>query len=359
MFLAAKNKTIQRLPEQFDIAHKLCFTIHDILLQALESGDKAEIFKHTIAFDSEIGKRELDNSEDIFTWLENENRLEDRAKILKTTVLPAVLSDMLHCIYEALKTSEKAKLSVSYMLIRKPIQESLYLLESLVLDELNFAELMANDPLKLRPKNAGSVIAHQNRIEKVLKIINSSPCLNASYIAQLRYDKSSDDSFDGICNLAMHLFTENRYIKTEQLNINFIFSGWNQKLSQWSYLYSRLPYLLLYIHKVVEYLIQSIVPTSQMYLDEMHRRISALIILWGCTIKKSYKEAAALETLFLDTETWINKHCQKSGYRVPNHKDLQRMAETGEYPNESLLSRGKRKIAYKIQVKFNNTTAKY
>jgi hypothetical protein len=64
--------------------------------------------------------------------------LAERANILKAVVLPAVLSDLLHFIYEALQCSRKGKLNVTYALIRRPIQESLYLLESIVLDAAGF-----------------------------------------------------------------------------------------------------------------------------------------------------------------------------------------------------------------------------
>ena len=37
------------------------------------------------------------------------------------------------------------------MLIRKPIQESLYLLESMIIDETAFGKSMAENPLELRP----------------------------------------------------------------------------------------------------------------------------------------------------------------------------------------------------------------
>ena len=45
------------------------------------------------------------------------------------------------------------------------------------------------------------------RIEKIFEIMSSNFGLSPEYIAQLRYDKSSEEQFDIICNKAMHLFT--------------------------------------------------------------------------------------------------------------------------------------------------------
>ena len=91
--------------------------------------------------------------------------------------------------------------------------------------------------------------AHANRIRKVLATLRDHRGYDAEYLAQLRYDKNAQDGFDGVCNKALHLFTGHDAIRTEPLNINFIFSDLDSMVTQWSYLYSRLPYLLSYIHK--------------------------------------------------------------------------------------------------------------
>lgn len=357
MLSSLKNKKNSFLPEEFAIAHELSFIIHDVMAQIIKSGEEGNFFTTTIDFENDDESESLEKSDDIFAWLEAENRFNDRAKVLKTTVLPAVLSDMLHCIYEALETSRKGKLSISYMLIRKPFQESLYLLESIVLDELDFSQKLAEEPLQLRSKNAGGVDAHAKRIQKILNILNESSRFDATYIAQLRYDKTNEDSFDGICNLAMHLFTEHKAIRTEQLNINFIFSGWDQKMSQWSYLYSRIPYLLFYILQIVEYIVKSIASTTQEYLDDMQRRISASIILWWKNFDENYK-CQQIERFVQTTETWLHEHCQLSGYSLPTEKDLLHMSETGAYPKEKALSVKKRNLKYKIHAAMNKMTAK-
>jgi hypothetical protein len=358
MAAALKNKKGRSLPDIFDIAHDLCFVIHDVMVQILKSGEEGGFFKTTIDLNNDDEKTALENTDDIFLWLENNHRFDDRAKILITTIFPAVLSDMMHCTYESLETSRKGKLGISYMLIRKPLQESLYLLEAIVLNELDFAEMMSSDPLKLRQRNAGGVEGHCKRIEQVITLIGEDLRLNALYIAQLRYDKSKEDSFDGICNKAMHLFTEHIAIRTEPLNINFIFSGWDQKLTQWAYLYSRLPYLLFYTYQIVEYVVAKIIaPTSQEYLDDMQRRISALIILWSDGLNENYV-SHPLEVFVQETQKWLNEHCKNSGFQTPTKKDLLRMSKTGAYPRESAWVVKKRDMKYRIHATLNNVANK-
>lgn len=184
MTSTSKNKKGRFLPNEFNVAHDLCFVIHDVMLQIIKSGEEGNFFITKIdLLDGEA--EEINDTDDIFSWLEKKNRVKDRARILVSTILPAVLSDSLHCIYEALESSRKAKLGVTYILIRKTLQESMYVLESIILNKLHFAETVANDPLRLRPKNAGGVEGHEKRINEVLEVIGEGKRLDSSYIAGL------------------------------------------------------------------------------------------------------------------------------------------------------------------------------
>ena len=274
-----------------------------------------------------------------------------------STILPAVLSDSLHCIYEALENSRKAKLCVTYILLRKTLQESMYVLESIVLNALHFADTVANDPLRLRPKNAGGIEGHEERIREVLELIGESERLDAAYIAGLRYNKKIEDSFDGICNHAMHLFTEHPSIRTDNLNINFIFSGWDQKYTQWEYLYSRLPYLLFYLHRLIEYIIADIAPTSQEYLDDINRRVASLIILWWEDIEDHYR-TPQLKIFYQQTEEWLSSHCIEKGHSQPSEKEIVRMSENGALPGESVLSVTKRGMKFRLHAAYNKAKAR-
>jgi hypothetical protein len=170
----------------------------------------------------------------------------------------------------------------------------------------------------------------------VLEVIGDG-CFSADYLAQLRYDKSAEDGFDGICNKAMHLFTSSKAIQTEPMNINFIFSDWESKESQWSFLYTRLPYVLTYAYSIVETVCAGISPTSPAYLEEMKRRLAAHVLLWSATLDKTYASGPLLIFAFKHRE-WLFEHCRASGYRVPEFKDLVRMRETGAFPGESRRS---------------------
>lgn len=117
------------LPALHKMAHQLCFEVHDVMTQLLVSGMKASAFKRIFEFRDDADKLALEEAGDVFAWLEQTRRVDERAALLVSTIFPAVLSDALHCFYEALELSRKAKLSITFILIRKPLQESLFLLE--------------------------------------------------------------------------------------------------------------------------------------------------------------------------------------------------------------------------------------
>jgi hypothetical protein len=317
------------------------------MTQLLASGENASAFNMTFEFRDEADRSAFEKANDAFEWLEQSRRVDEREALLVTTVFPAVLSDMLHCFYEALEVSRKGKLAIAFMLVRKPLQESLFLLESVIADRSDFAKKLSTDPVKLWSQTAGGVEVHAKRIQKVLDVLKEGHRFDAEYLAQLRYDKKAQDGFDGVCNKAMHLFTSHEAIRTEPLNINFIFSGMDSKLTQWSYFYSRLPYLLVYMHRIVEHVCATILPTDPVYLQDMDRRISALVLLWWDTVGSPYDEPH-LENFVLKTRDWLFEHCREAGYRPPSRPDLVKMADTGAYPGESQAKLAKRNMHFTL-----------
>lgn len=263
----------------------------------------------------------------------------------------------MHFVYEALNTSKKAKLGISYSLLRKPLQEILAIFELMLIDMDYFTDKLSKEPEKLYSQSFGGIEPHRKRIEKVISVLKYKDWFDTGYITQLRYDKSAEDGFDGICNKAVHLFTSSAAIKTKPMNINFIFSNWESKETQWSFLYSRLPYLLIYSQQVVEKLCATICLTTQDYLDDIDRRNEAAIILWSKTIKSRYMNEPIEKLIKLAREN-LEKDCLTSGFRIPKEKDLYKMMATGSYPGENSISVIRRNRNYsnieKLNIKKNS-----
>ena len=315
-------------PSCLEQAHNLCFLNHDILVELLRSGEENKLFHQTIAFSSEEDKIKLEESSDVFEWFELTGRKLEHIETLRRSVFQALLSDYLHFIYEALACSRKEKLTVAYAILRKPIQENLLVLEIMASDIEEFSNKITENPLALRAKNYGGIDGHTKRIQKVLKILGEEDRFDAAYLAQLRYQKT-EDGFDGICNKSMHLFTEHRKIKTENMNVNQIFSGEESKLTQWYFLYSRLPYILFYARRLIEHIFGTFSKTDPRYLNNIEYRTMAATILWYPNVDESYKNET-LDKFVNSTINRMEQYCLDAGKAKPNKQDLLRIKDSGE-----------------------------
>ena len=275
------------LDKKYLESHRLCFFIRDVMVEFIKGGEKNKIFTSFFDLNDQEKKHLSSFDGHILDWLKIHNKHKEYEIAIKKTLIPAVLSDMLHCIFEALKAMESGKVTIAYLLLRKPIQEHLYLFEEMLLQKSDFIKILENDPLKLRPKNAGGVEGHQRKIAEILG--NFSAILDPKYIASLRYDKTCEDSFAGCCNQAMHLFTEHKAIKTESLNVNFIFAGFEARETLYNFMYSRLPYLMYYFYIIFEMVVSSISKTADDYLLDIHNRIAAMFLLTMDHIPENYQ----------------------------------------------------------------------
>lgn len=316
------------LPEYLDQAHDLCFLNHDILVELLRSGEEERVFFRSIEFTDDQDRELLEECGDIFEWLDRTERKSERNKVLRQTIFPALLSDFLHFIYEALNCSKKGKLAVAYSLLRKPIQENLFLFEIMAGDIDGFCEHLIDNPLRLRARHAGGMEVHTKRISKVLANIGEIDRFNASYLAQIRYEKT-DDGFDGSCNTATHLFTQHEAIKTESMNINFIFSDDHSRMTQWYFLYSRMPYILCYSRMLIESIFSTFSLTDPRYLENLERRVMAGTLLWSKDVHNDYMN----EHLYQFSESTNLKLLHSLGKDLSGsleRKELVELRETGE-----------------------------
>jgi hypothetical protein len=324
------------LPEFLFPAHNLCFANHDILVELLAGGEAIRSFDQRVPWkDDEEKNAFLRDLPNVFDWLASTGRTAERIAFLRATVFRSLLSDCLHFIYEALDSSRRAKLSVCYALLRKPLQDHLALFESMVLDPASFATTLEENPGKLSGPKLGGPPVHSVRIARVLEATGDTDRFDPDYLAQLRYAKDSEDGFSGICDHAIHLFTDNKAIRTEKMNINFIFSDEGSRQKQWYFLYSRLPYVLVYARRLIEHLYATFeTRTDPVYLKDIERRISAAVLLWWPGVEGIYKNAP-LERFVEATRVALDSECKASGFRTPSTGDLIRMHESGAYPGES------------------------
>jgi len=246
------------LPREHEFSHNFCFYLHDLLADTLVSGEGAEIFLHHVEL-NETQHREFEHlqGEDIFEWLERNDRKSDALIIYYKQICAALLSDMLHFIYEALQCSRKGKLTVAFALLRKPLKENLFYLEWLLGNPVEFLERFdLGDSQALTMGSSLSPEHRQQIIRDALEKTETGKWIDAEFIYQIRYDKKASFAMEPLFQKAIHLVTTHRNLKTEGQNFNFVFSDHDSHLSQWDYLYQYLPILLFHSVQIVDALIE-------------------------------------------------------------------------------------------------------
>src|SRR3990167_10817827 len=129
IFSEKKNSSWEP-PEDFAYAHGLCMLVCKFSMQIVFSGHANNIFGLKVeASEEEIAQ--LDVSQNIWEWLEQTGRDKDRTELTARVAFQAVLEDMMVCLEKAVECAGEGKMTLAFMLLRKPLEESLIILEEI------------------------------------------------------------------------------------------------------------------------------------------------------------------------------------------------------------------------------------
>lgn len=227
LYIEKGSETV--LPEKYHIAHNYCVEIYDMIHEL----HKNEIFKDLFVLDFEIKRGEnlvkIKELEDGgitgLDWLLENNKLDVLEKILCKRLLVSITGDMLNFIYAGLSCSMKGITNVAYANFRKPLKDNLTLLEMILIEPTEFTRKYY---IEGNPKNydpSSKKIDKKEILEKVFKKLGDAyGSTHKEIIYTLRFDKTNPHSFDPLSNLALHIVTRDKNYKTEDKNLNFIFS---------------------------------------------------------------------------------------------------------------------------------------
>ncbi|NWL03627.1 hypothetical protein DM790_22640 [Flavobacterium collinsii] len=268
------------LPEEYHFSHNVAVRLHDDLVAVLKdkSIQKKLNFKIDLKNENEGPK---ENEEDILHWLDINGHKHISDELVSRNLVMALTSDICHFIYQSLHSVKYYKLSVAYSLVRKPFLENLLIIEQLLNDETEFLKKFESNPEKFDPgkiKDDEKKNLIKQSLEKIKTVL-----LHEDLLFEVRFDKKSDKGFYAMSNLATHLVTTRHPIfKTESLNLNFIFSGFDDQWeSQLNHFYYFLPYVLFYATEVIDrYLFEKKMITAKRYKRrKFFRLISQILIL--------------------------------------------------------------------------------
>jgi hypothetical protein len=277
------------LPERFQFSHDYCLYLHDRLVRFLTHGESTRAFRVTLKFESEESAREFAEHDPtrLFDFLERHQHIDTIGELLLKGLFPALLSDFCHFVFESLSCSRKAKLTVAYALLRKPLRENLHYLEWLLVDPSGFLTTFYNE----EPSQFAIDQSHdpQRRKDLISRAVTSLPHIegfDAEWIYDARYNKNAHFSFDALSNQAIHLITTRPSIRTARQNFNFLFSNQEALESQWLHIYTVLPYLLRYTVEICEVLMTLVMKEPMDDFEEVSLHRSIGFLAWTCDSRR-------------------------------------------------------------------------
>lgn len=237
------------LPDKFQHSHKSC---EFLLYQIEDFVIKDEYRKLRVQSVQFTKKTDFLEGEHILDYLLRSGMHDKHNEIITSNILNALIGDICQFIQIALFASLQRRLTVTFALLRKPFVYNLLVILRLYftsdfLDRFNKEEKF--DTAKLS----------EDDIKELLKISEEAlftKSIKASDIYDIVFNPASPESIKNMSNQALHPSTTlNKNNLTEIQNINFVFSTENNIETQWDYLYLKLPFLLLYLNEVLEFIV--------------------------------------------------------------------------------------------------------
>lgn len=304
------------LPEQFHFKHQYSMFLHDILAKIVIVGEENGDFFHSFKLHNEDDLKTLESIQQVDTYdtMVNMGYTEEMDWVLIKQTFVAVLSDFTQFVFTALDTSTKGRLSVSYCLLRKPFKDNLLILEWLLANPDEFLRKFKS------PIYFDEILIEKIPSDKKINIIKTAnerseiPFLQPDFIYELRYDKTKPYGFENSWQMANHIITNRTQYKTEVMNLNFVFSSYEDKISQWQNLYFLLPSILMYAVNICWSLYKVIQPKTVLIDDNL---LSRLALGYSLCSKESVQEFD--ENIIKD----IPLLCQKCGREINITKQIE------------------------------------
>ena len=250
---------LQLMPAAIRAKHEYCFFLHDQCVQMLKQYEDARANLVTVDFRSNVTAKkfqEIADSKDPIHALRETGHPDEAKRVILNQITMAMVSDCLHHIHEGLKCFEKRKIVVALNVLRKPLKDSLLYLAWMFGDEAGFyQEFTTGNPERLAKKRLGVIRA--DILSKAVAQTTLGSVMDASLLAVILYDTTSERGLEGLFQHAVHLITVERIqLRTSPENFNFIFKSYADD-DIYHQVYDCLPYILLFLSNVIAGLFNS------------------------------------------------------------------------------------------------------
>jgi hypothetical protein len=318
-----RMEVLDRIPERHVFAHRLTSYLCKCLEAIRDQGEALHAFDIEIPVTPEDEEclKTLSNKE-IYLWLlQNgyQEQIYDRA--LRQLFL-ALLTDFCTFISQALECSEKARMTVAFALIRKPLKDNLLLLEWLLADSKDLLERFhGNDSEAYAPDR----VVPARKLELITKarknVKFSRGVLSPEFLYDVRYRKTAEYSLERYWNQAAHLVTTFSSYKTEGMHLNMVFGYDSDTVWLWDCFYVAVPSLLFHAVDVVESLYYRIIHQDHRFvLDRKDQQIDIFRRQLGFILlanQRSELPLLGLDEIQRGITRYVEITCDHCGAQIP------------------------------------------
>jgi hypothetical protein len=236
---------LSAIPEQFQAQHEFCFYLHDSMLSMFLELAQRQYPTVTMNFESEADALAFQEQDDpIGYFLENGHRHLAQEMSVGQAMM-AIWADFFNFVYEALVALEKRKFVVALSLLRKPFKENLLLETMILVDEASFFKSLEASPAANFGHPAVQDTHRREYFTRAKDIIPFADFVNPEFLHDLIFDVGNRGGLAPLFDKATHLFTNRKQIRTEDLNLNFIFKNPGDN-DIYENSYEQIAYVLLY-----------------------------------------------------------------------------------------------------------------
>lgn len=245
----SNENRLELIPEAHREAHSFCFFVHDLMVKVIVQAEATKATHVTISLSDDEKAALLESSqrdEDIVSFLVKNKREDDAQRIVLNSIIIPLYWDTLDFVYEALSALEKRKFTVALALLRKPLKYNLLHLSWLFADGSDYYGRLAKDPAIGFDERHISDKDRKAILSKAIAQLEFKDFFDADVIDGMAFDKTNPKGLAMYLDMANHLITGNRNMRTEDMNLNLIFKR-RTDTDIYEGIYFLIGYLLMYL----------------------------------------------------------------------------------------------------------------
>jgi hypothetical protein len=245
--------------------HEFCFYLHDMMGELLVEVECLNIRSASFDLPPPGAEAASRGTEELFDYLLRSKDRPKVARLMLNHVLVALTSDYLHFVYEALIALSKRKFVVGLSLLRKPFKENLLHITWMLGDAADYFTKFEQAPAIFMESRKTDSALRAGIMAKALDHCILSNTFDAALIERIIYDKDDPRSLAILFDKATHLVTSARALRTEPMNLNFVFKDPRDN-DIYENCYSAIAMVLMYSFAILSSEIGKIAPLDAAYV---------------------------------------------------------------------------------------------